>query len=115
MYRAVAIALGVGLLVLWIAGLSYHAPVWLTWLDGVAGLVAFIVAWAFVASAMVGVAMSGGLALGLFILWIIALGSRGGIWMAWWTFGFAAAFSLLAVAAMGGATSYGQHRLHRHA
>ena len=115
MYRGVAIALGLGLLVLWIAGLSYHAPVWLAWLDGVAGLIAFIVAWAFLASAMVGVAMSGGLALGLFVLWIIALGSRGGIWMAWWTFGFAAAFSLLAVAAMGGAASYHHHRFYRRA
>jgi hypothetical protein len=99
MVLAVALALGLGLAVLWIAGLVYHAAVWLTWLEGGAALIAFGLAAVFAVSTSAGMAGSGLLALGLFALWIIALMAGGALWLAWWTFAFGCAFLLLTAAA----------------
>ncbi len=100
MLRGTSIALGIGLVILWLVGLSDHATLWLTWLDGLAGLAAFGVA--AVASdqatggATVTMARTAGgplgISLGLYILWIIGLATHAERWLTWWTFAFACAF-----------------------
>jgi hypothetical protein len=107
----VAIALGIGLLVLWIAGLAYHAPAALTWLDGAAALVAVGISAAFAVGPSAGMVAAGFLSLGLFVLWIVGLAVGGANWLAWWTFWFACGFLLLAVAAAAHAAPV--RRLHR--
>jgi hypothetical protein len=92
-----AIALSFGLILLWVAGLSRHAAAWLTWLDFLAGLIAFGSATQFAASRRTGVVGWTSLALGLFVLWIAALATGGGrSWLASWTLVLACAFLLLA-------------------
>ena len=101
MFGAVSIVLGLGLIILWIAGLSAHAVGWLTWLDGLVGLLAIVAGFGVLRLATrAGVATSGGLAFGLVILWIIGLAAGGTLWLAWWTFAFACAFLALAAASM---------------
>jgi hypothetical protein len=99
MQRAVALALGVVLIFLAFGGVIYHAPIWLAWLDGLAGLVAFGVAGAFGVSARAGAALSGVLALGLVALWLAGLtaGGYAAGSMPWWNFGAACAAALLAI------------------
>lgn len=110
MFRGVSVALGIGLIILWIAGLSAHSALWLTWLDGIAGLVAILLGVAVVGSvARAGVGGWGLLALGLFVLWIIGLAAHAPLWLAWWTFAFACAFVVLAAAS----TSGGERRLNQ--
>src|SRR5690348_8906502 len=109
MFRGVSVVLGVGLIILWIVGLSAHATLWLSWLDGVAGLVAILLGIAAVPVARAGVAGWGLMAFGLFILWIVGLAAHGPGWLAWWTFAFACAFIVLAAAA----TSGMERRLHQ--
>jgi hypothetical protein len=110
MYRPVSAVLSLGLLVLWIAGLAYHAPAWLTWLDGGGAVVAFVTAYVFGLAWFAGVALSGLLSLGLFVVWLVALAAGGASWLAWWNLGFAAAFSVLAVVAIGQRSSPGRLR-----
>lgn len=107
MVRQFSVILGIGLIVLWIAGLSSpFAPAWISWLDGAAGLLAFLIAGSnqqqpIGASAR---AQAGGplaLAIGLFALWVVALSTAVIPWMTWWTFAFACAFLALSVAVMG--------------
>lgn len=100
MIRGTSIVLGVGLIILWLVGLSNHATAWLTWLDGLAGLCAFGIAAAVPANLDTRRAIGGpiGLAVALFVLWIIglAVGAQG--WLSWWTFAFAVAFLVLGFA-----------------
>jgi hypothetical protein len=91
-----AIGLSFGLVLLWVAGLSRHASAWLTWLDLLAGLIAFGSATQFAESRRAGVVGWASLALGLFLLWIAALSTGGRSWLAWWTLVLACAFLLLA-------------------
>lgn len=100
MFRGVSVILGIGLIILWLAALSAHAVLWLTWLDGLAGLLAIVMGLTLVASARAGASGSGLLALGLFILWIIGLATGRSLWLAWWTFAFACAFMILAASSM---------------
>ncbi len=99
MVRGLTIAVGIGLIILWIAGLS--SPVsspWLTWLDGIAGLFAFSIAGGIASYNTRG--MRGGstfvLSLSLFVLWIIALATGVVAWQTWWTFAFACAELVIA-------------------
>jgi len=109
MFRGVSVALGIGLIILWIAGLSAHATPWLAWLDGVAGLAAIVLGLTAVRMAAFGVAAWGLVALGLFVLWIIGLAAHGPLWLAWWTFAFACAFVILAASSVSGS----DRRLHQ--
>jgi hypothetical protein len=98
MVRGTSIALGIGLAILWIVGLSNHAAMWLTWLDGLAALCAFGVASAAVPDVTRSTAVTASpivLATGLFVLWIIGLAVHAEGWLAWWTFAFACGFLLL--------------------
>lgn len=101
MVRASSIVLGAGLVILWAVGLGNHATAWLTWLDGLGALVAFGIAAAVVPTTRVAANASPPivLAIGLFVLWIIALAVHAEAWLAWWTFAFACAFLLVGIIA----------------
>jgi hypothetical protein len=96
MLHVPAIALSFALILLWVAGLSRHASAWLTWLDFLAGLIAFGGATQFAASRRAGVVGWSSLALGLIVLWIAALATGSSSWLAWWNLVLAFAFLLLA-------------------
>jgi hypothetical protein len=105
MFRVISFILGIGLIVLWIAGgSSTHASDWLPRLDGLAGLIAIAMGIGLETVSRAGVFGWGLLALGLFILWIVGLAAGGGLTVAWWTFGFACAFVILAAAATSAGT-----------
>jgi hypothetical protein len=91
-----AIGLSFGLILLWLAGLAHHQSGWLTWLDLLAGLIAFGSATEFAASRRPGVVGWGLLALALFVLSIAALATGGRSWLASWTLVVACAFLMLA-------------------
>jgi hypothetical protein len=96
MSRVPAIGLSFGLILLWVGGLSHQEPAWLTWIDFVAGLIAFGSAAQLAASRRAGVVGWGSLALGLFVPSIAAMATGGRSWLASWTLVFACAFLLLA-------------------
>jgi len=99
--RGVSVALGIGLAILWLVGLNYHAAAWLTWLDGVGALIAFGIGASLnerLSPSVVGGAPIA-LSLGLFVLWIVGLVMSVETWLVWWTFVFACAFLLLGLGA----------------
>jgi hypothetical protein len=91
--------LAIGLVILWLVGLSQHATAWLTWLDVVGALFGFAIAAG--AGPQVARGFAGGapiaLAIGLGVLWIIGLATHAEAWLTWWTFAFACAFLLLGI------------------
>jgi hypothetical protein len=107
MVRGSSIALGIALGILWIVGLSEHATGWLTWLNGLAAVCAFGISTIDERTAttqmLVGLPIA--LAVGLFVLWIVALAVGAEAWLAWWTFAFACCSLLIGIV---GATE-GQH------
>jgi ABC-type transport system involved in cytochrome c biogenesis permease subunit len=103
MLKSVSTILGLGLVVLWVAGLSSpDAANWMTWLDGLAALCAFgIAAYATpYATRNSRAGMPIVLSVGLFILWLA--GQSAGVvpWMSWWNFAFACAFLILGIYSM---------------
>ena len=98
--RTLAVICGIGLAVLWLAGLSSpNAATWLTWLDGLGALASFVVAGGRGVRTTV---MTGAVttAVGLFALWIVGLSTNGAQFQNWWTFVFGC---LMAFAAISGA------------
>ena len=91
-----AIALSFGLILLWVGGVSYQESAWLTWLDFVAGLIAFGSAARFAELRRAGVVGWSSLGLGLFVLSIAAMATGGRSWLASWTLVSACAFLILA-------------------
>jgi hypothetical protein len=100
MQRVVAMGLGVGLVFLGFWAMVYHAPLWLAWLNGLAGVVAIGVAGASAIPRRAAAAIWGALALLLFVLWLGARGLRGAGPTPWWSFGFACGFVALALSAL---------------
>lgn len=101
MVRGISLVLAIGLVILWIVGLSQHATGWMTWLDGLGALIAFAIA-AGVTATMSRAALATGpvaLAIGLGVLWIIGLATHASLWLSWWTFAFAVAFLVLGIGA----------------
>jgi hypothetical protein len=99
MARVGAVILGVGLVVLWIVGMNHTATAWLTWMNGIAGLVSFVVA--ALAPSEEGRASAGGpgvIGFALVGFWIIALATHATEWLSWWTFGFGCAYIIVAMA-----------------
>lgn len=96
MSRVPAIALSFALILLWVAGLCRQASGWLTWLDFVAGLIAFGSAAQLATSRRAGIVGWGLLAFSLFVLSISALVTGGRSWLASWTLVCACAFLMLA-------------------
>ena len=93
--------IGIGLAVFFIVGLSTGATIWLTWLNGVAALLSFL------ALALIGDPRSplaaglflGLVALGLAVLWLVAIGTGETGWLVWCTFAAALVTGLVALAA----------------
>jgi hypothetical protein len=114
MIKVWSVALGIGLAILWIAGFGTMGTAsWLTWLDGLAALCAFVIAGSVSDASPVGAraGSTGALAVGLFVLWIIAQSSAVVAWQSWWTFAFACAFGLLAIATgFSSRSTFGQFR-----
>jgi len=101
MLKRMSTMLGIGLTALWIAGLgSPNTDPWLSWLDGLAALCAFAIAGFTPSYASKGARVGGPIALsvGLFVLWMIGLGTGAVSWLVWWTFAFACAFLALGIA-----------------
>ena len=96
MLRVSAIALSFGLVLLWVFGLAHGASAWLTWLNLVAGLIAFGSAAPLAESRRSGVAGWGALGLILLVLSIsgFAAGDKSGLPS--WTLVVACAFLMLA-------------------
>ena len=94
--RVPAIGLSFGLVLLWVAGLAHQEPAWLTWLNLVAGLIAFGSATPLAESRRAGVVGWGALGLGLLVLCIAAAARGERTWLASWTFVIACAFLMLA-------------------
>ncbi len=98
--RVGMITLGIGLGILWIAGLEASAPAWLVWLDLAAALLSLV---APLVSERLGSAVKVPpfvLAVGVGLLWIVGLatGARG--WLPWWNFAFALGYLVLGFAAL---------------
>jgi hypothetical protein len=96
MFRVPAIALSFGLVLLWVAGVSHKEAAWLTWLDLLAGVVAFGSATPLAESRRAGIIGWCSLAFGLFILWLAAMAKGNRSWLGSWTFVAACAFLMLA-------------------
>jgi hypothetical protein len=100
MFKIGTVVLGVGLIILWLVGLSDHATGWLTWLNGIVGLVSLAAALS-MPQDVSNVSASMGpyaLAVGLFVFWIIGLATGATRWLTWWTFAFGCAYVLAGVA-----------------
>jgi hypothetical protein len=100
MVRGTAIVLGIGLVILWLVGLNEGAALWLTWLNGVAALVAFTIGAAANDESASALSVAGGpigLSLGLYVLWVVGLATHAETWLCWWTFVFACAFLAIGV------------------
>jgi hypothetical protein len=98
MVKAISILLGLGLVVLTVAGWATSgAALWLSWFDLVGTLGAFWVAG--IAEGVIRASVAIALGVGLMVLWIIALSTVGiPEWQSWWTFGFGFAFIVTGVA-----------------
>lgn len=101
MVKSWSIIFGIGLGILWLAGLGApSATPWMTWLDAVGALCAFLIAAGVSDSSARGRRVSSTLllAIGLFALWIAGLASGVVAWQNWWTFAFACGFLILSIA-----------------
>ena len=93
--------LGVGLAILWIAGLGSFGPTRaIAWLDLIGAVLSFIGVAATTAETTVNTRASGTILLGLgvFASWLIGLVNVAVPWMVWWTFAFACAYLILGIA-----------------
>lgn len=98
--RAWSIVFGIGLVILWLTGLNDpNSAAWLTWLDGLAGILAFVISASIAEIPSRRAALGGPLALsiGLFALWMAGLVSSTPAWQHWWTFVFGCGFLVLAL------------------
>src|ERR1700722_16549841 len=95
MTKSMTVLMGVGLAVLWLAGLGSPTSVaWVTWLDFVAGLWAFGIVAGGRINFRIGERADSAIALsvGLFAIWIVGLTTIAPGWQSWWNFGFACGF-----------------------
>jgi hypothetical protein len=99
--RPVNLVLGLGLGVVWMAGLRAGVEGWIVWLDFAVALAALAVA--LIPSRAPGVIRAADTSFGvvLLALWLLALAVGVVSWMAWWTFAFGVAFLFGAVGAPG--------------
>lgn len=98
MVRGWMIALGVGLLVLWLAGLAGAG--WLLWLAFAVGVLSIVAGFWLPDSAprYARGGVPGVFAAEMFVLWVVALATAQPPWQTWWIFIFGCAYLLLAAA-----------------
>jgi hypothetical protein len=99
--KTLLIALSVGFGILGLAGAASGATMWLSWLVVVLAAAGAIAAIVIPRTRSAEGSVSGALALGAGILWIIGLATRATGAMNWWTFAFGVAFALFAAAEAG--------------
>jgi hypothetical protein len=107
MYKSLLSIFGLGMIALWLAGLASSPETgYMTWLDGIAGVISFIEAGAMqtatrreMSTAIVL------LSIGLFGLWIGGLLGGAVSWQVWWTFAAACAYLVLGISAGAGKQS----------
>lgn len=96
MVRTYSFLMGIGLSLVWLAGMTSPAPHWYAWLDAIAAVCAY--GGATVADTVPPFLRALGplaLSAGLFGLWIVGLVTDVPAWQAWWTFVFAVGFAAL--------------------
>ena len=104
MVRRGSFLIGLGLALLWWIGLSLNHSATLLWFDAVGAVVAFAIGGLVDDTVERNPANALGpafLALGLGVVWIVALASHQPAWVAWFNFLFAAASATVAVLALG--------------
>ena len=98
MVRGISVFLGIVLLAMFVVGIAGPTSAsWLLWLDLAASICAFIIAGVAspTAAKVTKTTYPMALSAGLFVLWLIALGSAGVPgWLKWFNFGVAVAFLL---------------------
>jgi len=87
---------GVGLLLLWLAGLVTRSTQWLTWVNLILSICAFYLA-AYGKDRAAGPAGTIALACTLFVSWIVALAQGATGWLSWATFGIACFILLVGI------------------
>jgi hypothetical protein len=100
MVRAILLAFGLALLLLWLVGLVDHATWWMAWLDGITalaaiGLAALVTKDSGPITTAIGPALLGTALLALFI---VGIATRSSAWIVW--FNLAYAVGLLSFAAL---------------
>lgn len=98
--RVGMIALGIGLGILWIAGLEAGAAPWMSWLDLLAALVSLAVPLAADRLGSAARVPPFALSIGVGVLWIVGLAVGVRSWLAWWNFAFAIGYLVLGFAAL---------------
>jgi hypothetical protein len=114
MVRRGSFLIGLGLALLWWIGLSLNHSATLLWFDALGAVVAFGIGGLVDDTVERKPANALGptvLALGLAIVWIVALVSRQPAWVAWFNFLFAAASATVAVLTLGGRRFELAHRV----
>jgi hypothetical protein len=101
MTRGLTLGLSVGLIILWIMGITSHANIWLTWLNGLAALVGFAVVFGAGNIARDSISPAGPIAIGvgLALMWIVGLATGANTGLTWLTFVFACAFVFVGIGA----------------
>jgi hypothetical protein len=100
MIKSWSIIFGIGLGILWLAGLGApSATPWMTWFNALGALCSFLIAAGVSDSSARGRRVSSTLMLsiGLFALWIVGLAVGVVAWQTWWTFAFACGFLVLSI------------------
>jgi hypothetical protein len=98
MLRAVLVALGLSLGLMWLVGVIDGSTTWLTWLDGIIALSSLGLALLF-SDRSPPLASAAGLTaigLGLLTLFIIGVATHASGWLVWFTLAFAAGYLLFA-------------------
>lgn len=98
MLRASLCALGVTMVLLWMVGVVDGATTWMTWLDGVAGVLTFLLVPVTRPStgpigAAVGPALLGS---GLVVVFIVGLATHASAWLTWFNLAFGAGYLMFA-------------------
>jgi hypothetical protein len=98
MLRASLCALGVTMVLLWLVGVVDGATPWMTWLDGIAGVLTLLLVpvtrpTTGPIAAAVGPLLLGG---GLIAMFIVAAGVHASGWLTWFTLAFGAGYVMFA-------------------
>jgi hypothetical protein len=94
MLRASLTALGLSMLLLWVVGVTDDATTWMTWLDGIAGVLTLLLVPvtrgdSSPIAAALGPALVGA---GLIVMFVVGLPAHASGWLVWFTGAFGAGY-----------------------